>query len=262
MHICPNGKKYVGITGQKPERRWQNGAGYFYESNSHFENAIKKYGWDSIKHEILLKNLTKEDAEKAEIYFIKKYKTTDRKFGYNIDSGGTGCGKHTEEYKKRMSEMQKNIWKNSPERKEKMSKFMSGKKLSEETKEKIRKSNTGKKQSFETIKKRVEKTKGVKKPKTSYALKKAWEEGRMRGLTGRKRTERQREAAKKQAATLIEMCKKPVLAYDKKGNFIGEFESGAFAGRALNISNSKISEVCKGKRKSCYGYIFKYKKEE
>ena len=27
-HIFPNGKRYVGITKQKPEYRWDNGNGY------------------------------------------------------------------------------------------------------------------------------------------------------------------------------------------------------------------------------------------
>lgn len=28
MHICPNGKKYVGITIQEPNQRWRDGKGY------------------------------------------------------------------------------------------------------------------------------------------------------------------------------------------------------------------------------------------
>ena len=28
VHIAPNGKKYVGITSQKPEKRWNHGEGY------------------------------------------------------------------------------------------------------------------------------------------------------------------------------------------------------------------------------------------
>ena len=43
MHTCPNGKKYIGITGQSAERRWQKGKGYAYGSNDYFYNAIKKY---------------------------------------------------------------------------------------------------------------------------------------------------------------------------------------------------------------------------
>lgn len=37
-----NDKKYIGITSRNVDLRWQNGLGY---KNTHFGNAIKKYGW-------------------------------------------------------------------------------------------------------------------------------------------------------------------------------------------------------------------------
>lgn len=83
-----NGKKYIGITRQKPEKRWQNGYGY---ENTYFWNAIKKYGWDSFKHDILYSGLTKEEACNIEIELIAKYKTAEREFGYNIAAGGQTC---------------------------------------------------------------------------------------------------------------------------------------------------------------------------
>lgn len=83
-----NGKKYVGITSKEPKRRWgKNGTGYG-KSQPKFRNAILKYGWENFEHEILFKNLTREEAEKYEIEFIKKYKTITNKYGYNILSGG------------------------------------------------------------------------------------------------------------------------------------------------------------------------------
>ncbi len=51
MHTSPNNRVYVGITSKKPTRRWDNGNGYSY--NPYFSNAIKKYGWENFKHEIL-----------------------------------------------------------------------------------------------------------------------------------------------------------------------------------------------------------------
>ena len=88
MHVCPNGKKYIGITKQKLEKRWQKGYGYI--TQSFFSKAIKKYGWDNIEHKVLYKNLTKKEACQQEINLIKKYKTNNCQYGYNISSGGEG----------------------------------------------------------------------------------------------------------------------------------------------------------------------------
>lgn len=82
MHIAPNNKKYVGITQQKLYKRWQNGSAYHH--NKHFTNAILKYGWDNFEHIVIAENLNKEDACKLEQKLIKKYKTNNRKYGYNV----------------------------------------------------------------------------------------------------------------------------------------------------------------------------------
>lgn len=40
-----NGKIYVGITKQRPERRWKNGWGYYDKTGrAYFWKAIQKYG--------------------------------------------------------------------------------------------------------------------------------------------------------------------------------------------------------------------------
>lgn len=107
-HTSPSGKCYIGITGQNPpEKRWQNGRGY--KHNKYFSSAISKYGWDNFSHEILLSNLTKKEAEESEIKLIAKYKSSDRNFGYNLDFGGSGAGKMSDETKKKLSESHKKI---------------------------------------------------------------------------------------------------------------------------------------------------------
>ena len=123
LHKCPNGKVYIGITGKKPYRRWRYGFGY--QANKHFYNAIKKYGWKNIKHIILFKDLTKEEAEKREMELITEYKSNQRKYGYNFSSGG---------------EMSALGHKVSKKHKEILRKANLGKKMSKETKEKIAKS--------------------------------------------------------------------------------------------------------------------------
>lgn len=101
-----NGKKYVGITMLEPIRkRWGRGSGY--KLSPHFYSSIKKYGWDNFKHEVLLCNLTKQEAEMFEVEIIKYYKTTDDKFGYNIANGGNSMGMHSNKTKQKMSNSKK-----------------------------------------------------------------------------------------------------------------------------------------------------------
>lgn len=54
-------------------------------------------------------------------------------------------------------------------------------------------------------------------------------------------------------------CKK-VYQYTLKGDFLSEYRSAADAERALDKSNSKISQCCMNKRKSAYGYLWSYTK--
>jgi group I intron endonuclease len=84
-----NGKKYFGITCQKPERRWQNGHAY----TRYFKNAINKYGWDNFTHEIIVDDLSYEDAITLEVEYIEKYNTcyyNANSNGYNATLGGAG----------------------------------------------------------------------------------------------------------------------------------------------------------------------------
>ena len=55
VHTTPSGKRYVGLTSFSPEKRWRNGGNY--RSSKYFYNAIKKYGWDNIKHEVVASEL-------------------------------------------------------------------------------------------------------------------------------------------------------------------------------------------------------------
>ena len=155
MHICPNGKKYIGITKLKPTERWKNGKSY--KRCVLFNKAIEKYKWDNIQHIILFTNLSKEDAEQKEIELISKYKSNNKNFGYNIESGGhVNCV--SEETKKKISNATKKALQR-PEVKKNMSiaqhnrpSPLKGRKLSDEHKLKLSKAHQGKghKLSFET----------------------------------------------------------------------------------------------------------------
>ena len=53
-------------------------------------------------------------------------------------------------------------------------------------------------------------------------------------------------------------CKKPILQYDLNGNFIKEWPSATDVGKE---ANDNICKCLKGKRKSAYGYKWKYKED-
>lgn len=81
-----NGKRYVGVTRQKPMARWGNGK--HYERHSRFYADIQKYGWEEFSHDIIFSGLSKQEAASKEAYLIEKWKLTDPKHGYNFYGGG------------------------------------------------------------------------------------------------------------------------------------------------------------------------------
>ena len=97
-----NNKKYVGLTSVEPEKRWNKGNGYRY--NTHFYSAIKKYGLDGFEHEVVASNLTKQEAENFEKLLIKQLECYKSEFGYNNDMGGNAADKTSEQTRRRLSE--------------------------------------------------------------------------------------------------------------------------------------------------------------
>ena len=84
-HVFPNGKRYIGITRNDPEYRFMtNGNGY--STQKKMFNAIKKYGWDNIQHNVIVDGLTNAQANIIEKYLIKSLNTIQN--GYNTSIGG------------------------------------------------------------------------------------------------------------------------------------------------------------------------------
>lgn len=113
VHTFPNGKRYVGITCQAPERRWKNG--HAYQNQRYVWNAINKFGWHNIKHDVLYTGLTMFEACAIERQLIADWRTMEKEFGYNIAHGGQHNMEgrhHSEETRKKMSESHKgkNTW--------------------------------------------------------------------------------------------------------------------------------------------------------
>ena len=85
MHVNKiNGKRYIGIS-HDVKRRWQNGSGYKLHV---FGKAIEKYGWDNFDHIIVAENLSLEQAKQMEIELINKYQSKVHHNGYNVRGGG------------------------------------------------------------------------------------------------------------------------------------------------------------------------------
>jgi len=108
-HTSPSNKKYIGQTSMQdiPEKRWgYQGKGY--QGNPHFWSAIQKYGWDNFIHEIIEDNLTLDEANEKEEYYIMLYETLDSSKGYNLRHGGSH-GKFSDEARLHMCEAQQKI---------------------------------------------------------------------------------------------------------------------------------------------------------
>lgn len=133
-HTTPSKKRYVGITSKSPCKRWGNGKNY--NANVHFSNAIKKYGWENITHEILEQNLSKETACELEKEYIKLFNSYNPEYGYNKTLGGESGAKQTDYVKKLLSYKQKANWENFEYRQNILLKRF-GRKHSEETKRKM-----------------------------------------------------------------------------------------------------------------------------
>lgn len=236
IHIFPNNKVYIGITMQNVKNRWNNGKGY--KNNEYMTNAIKKYGWNNIKHEVLYYNLSRIEAEKREKELIKKYKSNNKKYGYNILEGGNVSKRITKEILEKKSKTMKKIWQNN-EYKSHMIKVHSGKKASNETKEKMSKNNAkiwlGKHLSEETKRKISVNRKG----------KKAWNKD-TKGIMKPNQTSFKKGEI--HSITRKVICVETEIIYETINN----------ASRQTNINATCIINVCKGKQKTAGGYHWGY----
>lgn len=135
-----NGKVYVGQTKYTIEQRFAGHiacANNLGKKHSVLHNAIKKYGSDNFKVELLEDNLTEANVDEREIFWISYYKSRNRKFGYNITEGGGGVKgyHHSDETKQKISKSTLRardagkIY--TPERNRKISLAQKGKKKSE-----------------------------------------------------------------------------------------------------------------------------------
>jgi hypothetical protein len=53
-----------------------------------FDRAVRKHGIEAFEFRDLMTNVPDEMLDGLERFFIKLYRTTEKKFGYNCESGG------------------------------------------------------------------------------------------------------------------------------------------------------------------------------
>ena len=181
-----NGKIYIGQTivslALRKRKHWNHAN--CQKNNYHFCNALRKYGVNGFKWQVICICPNVKSLNEQEEYYIVYYNSMED--GYNCTSGGKSNSGYraSEETKEKLSEMRKgkNHWnygkhhstktkekmrisrlkyhKNngmSKETREKLRQFNLGKKLSEEHKKKIGKANSGKKRTKKTLEKMREK---------------------------------------------------------------------------------------------------------
>tara|TARA_R110000868_G_C10653520_1_gene745186 strand:+ start:89 stop:766 length:678 start_codon:yes stop_codon:yes gene_type:complete len=214
-----NGKKYIGMdTKNNPK---------YLGSGNLIIKAIKKYGRENFKKEILEVCFTIDELEKKETYWIKHFDAlNDEKF-YNLaDVRKRGKNpfenKTTEELKIIFNKIK------SKERNEKIGKANS-KPKPKGFGEKISKIHTGMKKTEEAKLKQSAKIKGRISPNKgkTWTLEQKYKLGR------------------------------PILQFDKDGNFIKEWPTTQEAKKELKIKG--ITECLKNRAKTSGGYVWKYK---
>ena len=79
-HTTPDGRIYIGQA-KDVEVRWDNGNGY--EENKDFYSAIKRFGWENIKHDIICECESKAEADFREAIFIVALDAENEVRGFN-----------------------------------------------------------------------------------------------------------------------------------------------------------------------------------
>lgn len=140
-----NGKCYIGITSQKPERRLKL---HYHDVNSGYgkllHKAMRKHGIDNFRFDVIGCAFSLENANQLEKLAIKIYKSKSP-YGYNLTIGGDGTQDP------------------SPETRAAMRAAQLGKKQSIETIEKRRIQQIGRKRNPDAVQKSADARRGVKR---------------------------------------------------------------------------------------------------
>ena len=95
MYTSPSNKVYVGQTKREKQRRSEHKCRTIKQDTC-FGKALRKYGYENFKYEILFQ-VKSESKERLKIildimekHFVKRYKSNQPETGYNLNKGGDG----------------------------------------------------------------------------------------------------------------------------------------------------------------------------
>ena len=215
-----NQKKYIGQS-VSVYNRWSKHKSELNRGthdNDYLQNSWNKYGESKFKFYVL-EFCDIENLDKKEIYYINTYNTLNRDYGYNLKSGGqNGDAKVLQYVRQKLSSSLKQSYSNN---------------------EALR------------IKRRNDALRQWSDPKIKEKI-----TGSNNGMYGKHHTE---EAKQK-------MREKRIGKPSPQRNIIPvfcveldrQFENAITAAKELSICSSSILRVCRGERKTCGGFHWRY----
>ena len=218
-NIC-NEKIYIGVTSKTVEQRWKSHILSSRKNQLALGAAIRKYGEDNFKIEVLELCSSKHQALEQEIFWIKELKSyISSGRGYNMTLGGDGLFgyKHSEETKRAMSKKRKGSLNH----------------------------NFGKQWGR------------TSHPADFLEMMSEMHSGQGNPMYGRKHSDTSRQKIS-EANKLRTYKTTPVLQYSLDGSFLKRFESAQEAAKAVCGRDDRILSVCKGQRKTHKNYKWQY----
>lgn len=244
--LFPNGKKYIGCTSGTILKRFNDHISAM-ESGLNYKlyNAMRKYGVNNLKIEILGKYKLKEEMFNWEKHYINLFNTQLN--GYNITSGGEGCPGRiiTDEERIKISIGQKNRFSKKEER---IATSNSVKKWIKQNPDKVKEAVNNKlnviqsseyRNSMSIKMKELYKNNPELSKNNSIRIKQKYEEDPFLKI----------EISKSLGG-------KPIFVY-KDGNFVNCFDTLTDCAKKLNLNKGNIGMVLDGDRNHTGGYTFK-----
>lgn len=267
----PSGSIYIGQS-WNIKRRFSDykGGKKTVVKQTVLHRSFLKYGVQNHKFEVLIKfedTINQEELDRSEVCEIQILKNRGCKL-LNVREGGKGGGRHSEATKAIIREKRKfQITTEETRKKMSESRLKLKFKHTDETKRKISIANSGAnnacfgKPMAEYTKQRLRETyKPHPKGENHPCYGKLWSQERkqkMKGVIGiwmkGKKMSEETKAKMRQSGS-----SKPISQYTKEGEFVKNWSSAKEASRFLNKRPAHITAVNTGKRKSAYGFIWRY----